>query len=274
MKKEKEKRRWLQGCILIISLLIFAPQASAHNLWLGLDHYDQRKGDTAKVFLYMGHSLPFSDLGRPEKMKDFFYVEPTGKKKNFILKKYDPKSFFNEVGVDLNIREKGTYLAVAAMKPLFVSKTPEGNKRKSKKELSNAISCRHVEFFTKAVFYAGKPGGSAYKTVLEHTLEMIPQKDPCLLKAGDHLPLKVYFKGKPLAGELVYATDVGFSTRAEYPFTAKTDADGIVNIRITQPGIWWVKIPLKKAREDKSECDVDQYATILTFEVKQFQEKK
>ena len=268
MKTQKEKKRWLQGCILIISLLIFVPQASAHDLWIGLDHYDQKVGDTAKVFLHMGHSIPFSDFARPEKMKDFFYLEPTGKKKNLILKKYDPKSFFNEVGVDLNIREKGTYLAVAAMKPLFVSETTEGKKRKSKKELTNAISCRHVEFFTKAIFYADKPGGSAYKTILGHAIEMIPQKDPCLLKSGDYLPLKVLFKGNPLTGELVYATYVGFSTRAEYPFTAKTDTDGIVNIRITQPGIWWVKIPLKKVREDTSECDVDQYAAILTFEVK------
>ena len=268
MKTQKEKRGWLRGCILIISLLIFPAQASAHNLWLGLDHYDQKKGDTAKVFLYTGHSLPFSDLGRPGKMKDFFYLEPSGERKNFKLKKYDPETFFNEVGVDLNIQKEGTYLAVAAMKPLFVSKTPEGYKRKSKKGLTNAISCRHVEFFAKAIFYAEKPDGLAYKKVLGHPIEMIPQKDPCLLKPGDHLPIKVLFKGKPLAGEFVYATYIGFSTRAEYPFTAKTDADGIINIRIVQPGIWWVKVPLKRVRQDTSECDVDQYAAILTFEVK------
>jgi uncharacterized GH25 family protein len=254
--------------ILVIALFFSVSQTSAHNLWIGLDHYDQNVGDTAKVFLYLAHSLPFADLARPEKMKDFFYLEPSGEKMDFESKKYNPESFFNEVGVDLNIRKEGTYLAVAAMEPIFVSLTPEGRKRKSKKELSNAISCRHVEFFTKAIFYAGKPGGSAYNKVLGHSLEMIPQKDPCLLQSGDYLPVKVMFKGKPLAGEMVYATYVGFSTREEYPFAAKTDANGIINIRIIQPGIWWVKIPLKKIREDKSECDVDQYATILTFEVK------
>ena len=259
----------LSGLIITAMVLFLAAsQAYAHDLWMGLDHYDQKKGDTAKVFLHMGHSLPFSDFARPEKMEDFFYLEPTGKKKNFELKKYDPESFFNEVGVDLNIREEGTYLVVAAMKPMFVSKTTDGKKRKSKKELTNAISCRHVEFFSKAIFYAGKPGGSAYNSVLGHAIEMIPQKDPCLLKVGDYLPIKVLFKGKPLARELVYATYIGFSTRREYPFTAKTDTDGIVNIQITQQGIWWVKIPFKKVREDTSECDVDQYATILTFEVK------
>lgn len=259
----------LSGTVIAaIILLLSASQASAHNLWLGLDHYDQEKGDTAKIFLYMGHSLPFSDLGRPEKMKDFFYLEPNGKKKNFVLKQYDPKSFFNEAGVDLNIRKEGTYLVAAALKPLFVSETPEGKKRKSKKELADAISCRHVEFFAKAIFYAEKPDGSAYKKALGHALEMIPQKDPCLLKTGDYFPIKVLFKGEPLAGEYVYATYVGFSTREEYPFVAKTKADGTVNIRITEPGIWWVKIPLKKERKDKSECDLDQYAAIMTFEVK------
>jgi len=267
--KSKMKKKNLSGLIITaIVLFLTASQVSAHDLWIGLDHYDQKVGDTAKVFLHMGHSLPFSDFARPEKMKNFFYVEPTGKKKNFELKKYDPESFFNEVGVDLNIQKEGTYLAVAAMKPVFVSETTEGKKRKSKKELTNAISCRLVEFFAKAIFYAQKPGGSAYKTVLGHVIEMIPQKDPCLLKAGDYLPLKVLFKGKPLVGELVYATYVGFSTREKYPFTAKTDTDGIVNIHLMQPGIWWVKIPLKKVREETSECDVDQYAAILTFEVK------
>ncbi len=254
--------------ILGAALFLFVSQSSAHNLWIGLDHYDQKVRDTAKVFLYLAHSLPFADLAKPEKMKDFFYLEPSGKKMNFKFKKHDPKSFFNEVGVDLNIRKEGTYLAAAAMEPLFVSLTPEGRKRKSKKELSDAISCRHVEFFSKAIFYAGKPGGSAYNTVLGHSLEMIPQKDPCLLQSGDCFPVKVLFKGSPLAGEMVYATYVGFSTREEFPFSARTDANGIVNIRLVQPGIWWVKIPLKKIREDKSECDVDQYATILTFEVK------
>jgi hypothetical protein len=75
MKTQKEKRAWLKGCLLVISLLIVPMQAGAHNLWLGLDHYDQKVGDTAKVFLYLAHSLPFADLGRPEKMKDFFLVE-------------------------------------------------------------------------------------------------------------------------------------------------------------------------------------------------------
>jgi len=268
MKTQKEKRAWLKGCLLVISLLIVPMQARAHNLWLGLDHYNQKVGDTAKVFLYLAHSLPFADLGRPEKMKDFFYLGPSGEKKDFELKKYDPKSFFNEVGVDLNMRREGTYLAVAAMEPLFVSTTPEGKKRKSKKELPDAISCRHVGFFAKAIFHAGKPGGTAYKTVLGHIIEMIPQKDPCLLKTGDYLPIKVIFKGKPLAGEFIYATYVGFSTREEYPFATGTDGEGMARIKILRPGIWWLKVPYKEPHKDKTECDVDQYATILTFEVK------
>ncbi|MBW2090231.1 MAG: DUF4198 domain-containing protein [Deltaproteobacteria bacterium] len=267
--KTKCKGKKLSGFV-IVAMILFLPvsPSSAHNLWLGLDHYDQRKGDTAKVFLYLAHSLPFADLAKPEKMKEFYYVGPSGKKINFDLKKPDSESFFNEVGVPLNLKDEGTYLAAVDMKPVYISLTPEGRKMKSKKELPDAISCRYVEFFAKAVFHAGKPGGNAYKTVLGQTIEMVPQKDPGMIKNGEYFPIKVLFKGKPLAHEFVYATYVGFSTREEYPFTARTDADGIVKIRITRPGIWWVKIPLKKIREEKSECDVDQYAAILTFEVK------
>lgn len=254
--------------MLIILLLIVVPQARAHNLWLGLDHYYHRVGETAKVFLYLAHSLPFADLVRPEKMREFFYLEPSGKKKQFVLKKPDPESFFNEVGVQLNLKKEGTYLAAVVMKPVFVSVTPEGRKRQSKKELPNAISCRYVEFFAKAIFYSGKPGGNAYKTALGQTIEIVPQKDPGLIKGGDYLPVKVLFRGKPLISEFVYATYIGFSTKEDYAYTTRTDHKGIARIRILKPGIWWIKVPYKKPHEDQSECDVAQYTTILTFEVK------
>lgn len=268
MEKQREQKLWLKLCVLLISLLITVPQAGAHNLWLSLDHYYHDVGNTAKIFLYLAHSLPFADLGRPEKMKEFYYLEPSGKRKSLDLKKPDPESFFNEVGVPLNLKDEGTYLCAVVMKPVFVSVTPEGKKRKSKSELPDALSCRYVEFFAKAVFHAGMPGGNGYKTILGHTIEIMPQKDPGLIKSGEYLPIKVLFKGKPLANEFVYATYIGFSTGEEYAYTTRTDHNGIAGIRILNPGIWWVKVPYKRHHENKSECDIDQYATIMTFEVK------
>lgn len=269
MERQTELKLWLKAFMLIISSLIIAvPRARAHNLWLGLDHYEHSIGGTATVFLYLAHSLPFADPAKPKKMETFFYLTPSGEKKTFNLKKPDSKSIFYEVGVPLNLREEGTYLAAVAMKPVFVSVTPEGRKRKSKKELPDAISCRYVQFSAKAIFHAGKPAGNAYKTVLGQTMEIVPQKDPGLIRVGDCLPVKILLCGKPLAGEFVYGTYVGFSTREEYAYTTKTNHDGIAMIRITTPGIWWVKVPHKKPHEDKSECDVDQYAAILTFEVR------
>ena len=265
---KKEQRSWLKVCILVVLLSVIASQAKAHNLWLALDHYSHRFGETAKVFLYLAHSLPFDNLGRPEKMKEFFYLDPSGKQKEFELKKPDSESFFNEVGVPLAMQQEGTYIASAVMKPMFMTTTPKGRKMQSKKDLPNAISCRYVEFFAKAIFHAGKPGGNAYKTVLDQTIEMVPQKDPGLLKPGEYFPVKVLFKGEPLKGEFVYATYIGFSTREEYAFTTKTDHKGIAMIRIINPGIWWVKVPHKEQYDDQAECDVGQYAAIMTFEVK------
>ncbi|MBW2332546.1 MAG: hypothetical protein JRF08_03570, partial [Deltaproteobacteria bacterium] len=80
MKRIKEQKSLFKVFLLVISLLIIVPQVKAHNLWLGLDHYRHKVGDTAKVFLYLAHSLPFADLAKPEKMKEFYYVGPSGKK--------------------------------------------------------------------------------------------------------------------------------------------------------------------------------------------------
>ena len=256
--------------VLAISMvpILAIPRARAHNLWIGVDHYDFKVGETARVFLYLAHSLPFADFARPERMKEFIYLTPSGKKKRLVSRSPDPKSFFNEVSFPLSIEEEGTYVAAVAMEPVFVTLTPEGRKRQSKINLPDAINCRHVEFSSKAFFYAGRPKGQSYKRILGHALEAIPQVDPCIIKVGEYLPLKVLFKGKPLAGQFVYATYVGFSTREDYALATKTDGKGLARIKILKPGIWWVKIPYKEPHKDKTECDVDQYATILTFEVK------
>lgn len=48
-------------------------------------------------------------------------------------------------------------------------------------------------------------------------------KNPLALKAGERLPLKVYYKGNPLSGAKIYGE--GYSSQK-----LKTDKDGIVEV--------------------------------------------
>jgi len=250
--------------LLIFLFLIVGAYTSiayAHDMWLNMDHHYREVGAAAKIYLAFGHSYPFSDFGDPGKMKSYYYLDPRGMKHPIKAQKDIP-------GTKFRIDQKGTYLAAVEMDPIFKCVTPEGHKFKSKKEAVDCIKCTFNQKFAKTIFYGDKPDGDAYRKALGHSLEMIPQKDPGLIRPGDYLTIKALFQGKPLKSVYLYATYLGFSTEGVFAFTAKTNGQGIAKIKILKPGIWYIYLPHMTPHQEKEECDKDKYAAILTFEVR------
>ena len=58
----------------------------------------------------------------------------------------------------------------------------------------------------KAIFQIGDKQTDDYKTVLGYPIEFIPLSNPYTLKIGDELAMKLLINGKPISGEMVYAS--------------------------------------------------------------------
>ena len=196
--------------ILISASILSAACVStvhAHDMWIQMQDYLLGKSQNAVFSVASAHHFPpkGDELMTRDRIDKVVVLSPDGKELPAVPQgdtQYQSKS----------LEAQGTYIAVAAPQNGFSSKTPEGYQRgKSKKDVKDVIECRYSEKFGKALFTVGTPGGNAFSQSLSHKMEIIPMKDPAMLKEGDDLPVKVLMEGKP-ARTYIYGTYAGFSS--------------------------------------------------------------
>jgi hypothetical protein len=100
--------------------------------------------------------------------------------------------------------------------------------------------------------------------VLGLTLELIPEKNPYTLAAGQELPVRLLYRGAPLAGAKVAAVPKDQPSRQ---VAARTDAQGRVRLPLGGPGIWLVKAVHMIAAPQGLGADWESFWASLTFAV-------
>ena len=172
------------------------------------------------------------------------------------------------LGWKLDHPERGqvqtAYQIIAALKPGFVSRTADGHKLGNKKDFPDAPYCFAFRMSGKTLITVGdKKAGLSERT--KNPLEIVAMTPPADLKVGDTLPLKVMFEGKPLSGASVNAVYEGF-TEEKHHWTqeAETNADGLVQMKLTAKGPWLFATSHKESYADKAECDDYSYRASLT----------
>lgn len=209
--------------LLFSSLIILSGSLEAHDLWLNIDNHYPRTGEKITAKVIFGHNFPYSDIliGRDE-LSEFSCLFPDGKKMAITgIKEEKTGERQGALFGEMTFSSKGTYVLAASRKL-------EGDK-------NNVPS----EKYAKSLIVVEK-GSENIGHVFGHRLEIIPLMDPSESSAGDDLPVKILFEGKPLS-TYIYATYAGYYSKTEpFPSLAKSDKDGIARIRIDRPGIWLI----------------------------------
>ncbi len=159
----------------------------------------------------------------------------------------------------------GTFIVVGTRLPQVWATTPDGVKPATKRTpgASNAFK---MEKFSKAIVNA-KIGDNGFSAAVGDPLEITPLTNPALLKAGDEMTVKVTYKGQPLATN-VYATYDGFSGEENtYAYFTEGKSDGTAKVKVTQPGIWMVRVQ-HSAPERTDDYDRAVARAVLVFGVK------
>jgi uncharacterized GH25 family protein len=251
--------------VLILSSIFFCQTAWTHDLWVTVDPYALGINGSPSLAVFNAHRFPAGeeDYMAADRLDQVFVVSPTGAKLAASARadgKYGPKA---------SLKDTGTYLAVALPINGFATKTTDGyQKGKTKKDADNVIECKYSRKFAKAVLTVGRPGGEVVSKPLGHAMEIVPLKDPAMLKAGDFLPVKVLLEGKP-ARTFVYGTYAGFSETGDtFAFTTRTDKKGVARIKMIHDGVWVLIAKHEEAYPDTAECDKQAWAATLTFEIR------
>nr|WP_321467472.1 DUF4198 domain-containing protein [uncultured Desulfobulbus sp.] len=238
--------------------------AQAHYLWLNADDYRPKEKGIPLFSVGWGHNFysPVGDiLTDPEMLAQIDLIDPAGKKMTMDRINGFQYQAHHQYG-------PGVYLASTAIKERFSTKTKEGYKHQSKIGLSDVLSSRYLGMYAKAIINVGEASEAAnLSTPLGTPLELVPLTNPASLQPGDFFRFSLLYQGKPLAEE-VNATYAGFSPHNAWPYTCRTDKDGVGAIRILQPGIWVIKVNYRAPYPNLEEADEYSYTASLTFEVR------
>src|SRR2546428_6316010 len=90
----------------------------------------------------------------------------------------------------------------------------------------------------KSLVLSGSPSEAQGDRLLGFTLELVAERNPYAIRAGEYLPLRLTYQNRPLAGALVVAMN---SLNPSEKLSARTDNEGRVRFRLRPGGMWLVK---------------------------------
>ena len=151
------------------------------------------------------------------------------------------------------------YLREEGLERIIAAREKSGESRKPSREVFARCA--------KALLDAGGRGASAragFDRNLGLTLELVPERNPYAMRAGEELPVRLLYEGRPLEGALVAALP---HAAPEEKLTARTDRNGRVRWKLPRDGVWLVKAVHMVPASPDTGADWQSLWASLTFEI-------
>ena len=226
-------------------VLFATSQLLAHDFWLEPSSFRLEPGAAVELRLRVGEHFIGDALPRdPAMLAQFIAAGPGG------MRPVPGQDGKDPAGV-ITVEQPGLVVVGYRSRHSFVEQKPaafdaylveEGLERIAALRVTQKQSPGLIrELFSrcaKALLVAGPGAGSGHDRILGFTLELVPEKNPYMMRAGGALPVRLLYEGQPLAGALIVAMN-----RAE-PSTkvrARSGHDGRVSLGLSRGGAWLIK---------------------------------
>ena len=236
-------KRW--ACLVAVALALSVTPLCAHDMWIEPTSFLPDAGKIIGVRLRVGQDFLGDPIPRdPALIEHFISIDSTGRKPVYGRDGADPAGL-------VRVAEPGALILGYQSRPKpLVSPAAKFNQYLNEEGLDaitelrarrNQTSSEASETFSrcaKSLLYNGMPTGAQADRVLGFTLELVTEKNPYALGAGQDLPVRLIYEGRPLAGTLVVAMN---RMNPSAGLTARTDKNGRVTFRLPQDGMWLIK---------------------------------
>jgi uncharacterized GH25 family protein len=264
------KREIATACLLAILAL----GAAAHDLYLMPERFRVSPGETLTVGIHNGDAFPESQSKPPmERLKDATLHSAKGKVPIAGLRE-DGKRAVGTVqvtgngyqilslqaapnAIDMDAREFREYLEEEGLHAVIDWREKNGREGAKARE-------RYTKY-AKALVVAGKPDAGFSRSV-GLPIEIVLEKDPSKLKAGDTLPVRVLFRGAPARDIQVIAANTGVAGAKPAP-AGRTNAQGRVSIPVAAAGTLRLHAIHMEQCTDPSAADWESFWATLTFQI-------
>ncbi len=269
------KRKFIFGVFLCLALIL---PTLAHDLFLKPDNFFAKVNGKVSISVFNGTFQSSEGAVNFARLKDVSVIAPSGNRTNpkeADFTKVETTSFLN-----LQPSEKGNYVVgLSTMEREIDLEGKDFNEylvedgipdtlaeRKKKKELDKKVRERYSKH-VKTIFQAGDRQSDNYKTALGYPVEIIPQKNPYILKTGDTFEFLCLKDGKPLANQFVMTGREDASGKLITGANVRTNKKGIAKIKLDGAGKWYVKF-INMTRLDDPKLNYESKWATLTFEMR------
>lgn len=262
---------------------IAARTVGAHDFWLVPTAFHLAPGTPAEVLAQTSSLFPTSSSA----------ITPDRVAEARLIGAGEPERItdLTVAGTSLRLRARptsaGQRIVAVALQPRSVRESPASFRRyltlEGAPELlaryeregllpRDSITRRYAKY-AKTIIEVGRDGPRSYARVVGHPLEFVPLADPSGLGRGDTLPVRLLYRGQPLAGAHVHAGRAAASALADTVAARAaaredrslvTDSAGVVKVAIGGDGIWNVRTLwiVPAARGSGADWDV-HWATLV-----------
>jgi uncharacterized GH25 family protein len=242
----------------------------AHDMWIEPTTFSPGTGAIVGARLQVGQDLLGDPLPRnPALINQFVVDDAEGRRALVGRDGADPAGL-------LRVAAPGLLVVGYSSHPSAVELTAEKFKEYLKEEGLDAVAALRAsrgqtggvrEMFSrcaKSLVLSGAPSTKQGDRSLGFTLELVAERNPYTMTAGQELPVRLTYENRPLAGALVVA--MNRSAPAE-KLSERSDQDGRVRFRLPRTGMWMIKavhmIPVKAG----APADWESFWASLTFEL-------
>ena len=257
----------------MVSALIVLSSAPlfAHDMWIVPTTFSPEPGEIVAVRLRVGQDLLGDPLPRNAALINQFIVEDAAGRKPVIGRDgADPAGVLrvtmpgllvigylsNPSPIVLPAEKFNQYLADEGLDGVA--------KLRARRQQTNSDAREIFSRCAKSLVLSGSPIEGQGDRRLGFTLELVAERNPYAIRAGQDLPVRLTYENRPLAGALVIAVN-----RLNLPekLAARTNDDGRVRFRLRPGGMWLIKAVHMVAAPAGSNAQWASYWASLTFEL-------
>ena len=248
--------------------------ARAHDTWLLPDRFEVAAKESVTLNLTSGMAFPALETGPKRERVEAALCRLVGRTFDIADILAGPKSLIfraelPEPGLAtfwIKLPPKSIELKPEQVEEYLEEIDPPAAVRKQWAEEKEPKRWRELySKHTKTFVRVGEPSTAdkSWAEPIGIALEIVPEKDPTALRAGEDFPVRVLRNGAPFADFALNAVAAG-ETKGE---TRKTDAAGRVAFRLAKAGRWLLRgTDVRKSTQPEADWESD--FTTLTFEVK------
>jgi hypothetical protein len=252
------------------ALALGAAPLSAHDMWIEPSTFSPEVGELVAVRLRVGQDLLGDPLPRDPALVNQFVVEDAlGRKPVVGRPGADP------AGV-LRVAAPGLLIVGYSSNPSRVEMSAEKFDQYLKEEGLDAVAAVRArrgqtgavrELFSRCAKSLLGPGSQIEgDRSLGFTLELVAERNPARLNAGQELPVRLTYENRPLSGALVVAIN---RLDPSKKLSARSDQDGRVRFRLPRGGMWLIKAVHTVEAPAAADAEWVSYWASLTFEIPQ-----